>query len=64
MEKTFKFKIGLGYAPDIILTMEIPIKLHDRISLFVGDGQMARFEFGGSASSGITIRLSRKNAEI
>ena len=46
MEQTFQFKIGLGYAPDIILVVEIPMDLHDRISQYVGEGQMARFEFG------------------
>ena len=29
-----------------MLVVEIPMNLHDRISQFVGDGQMARFEFG------------------
>ena len=46
MEQTFQFKVGLGYAPDIMLVVEIPMDLHDRISQYVGDGQMARFEFG------------------
>ena len=46
MEQIFQFKIGLGYAPDIMITMEIPMDLHDRISQYIGDGQMARFEFG------------------
>ena len=46
MEQTFQFKVGLGFAPDITLTVEIPMDLHDRISQYIGDGQMARFEFG------------------
>ena len=46
MEQTFRFKIGLGYAPDIMLVVEIPMDLHNRISQYIGDGQMARFEFG------------------
>ena len=46
MDQTFQFKIGLGYAPDIMISIEIPMELHDRISKYVGDGQMARYEFG------------------
>lgn len=46
MEQTFQFKIGLGYSPDIMLLVEIPTELHERICQYVGDGQMARFEFG------------------
>ena len=46
MGQTFQFKIGLGYAPDIMLDLEIPMELHDRISQYIGEGQMARFEFG------------------
>ena len=46
MEQTFQFKIGLGYATEAIIVIEIPIALHNRISEFVGDGKMARLEFG------------------
>lgn len=46
MENVFQFKIGLGYAPDIMISVEIPMDLHERICQFVGEGQMARYEFG------------------
>lgn len=46
MEEVFQFKIGLGYIADIMLGVEIPMELHDRVSRYVGDGQMAKFEFG------------------
>ena len=29
-----------------MISIEIPMDLHDRISQYVGDGQMARYEFG------------------
>ncbi len=35
MEQTFQFKIGLGYAPDIMLIVEIPMGLHDRICQYI-----------------------------
>ena len=46
MSQTFQFKIGLGVAPDIMISVKIPMDLYDRICQFIGDGQMARFEFG------------------
>ena len=46
MEDVFQFVIGLGYASDVIVSVEIPMELHDRISQYVGEGQLARFEFG------------------
>ena len=46
MEDVFQFEIGLGYASDVIVSVEIPMELHDRISQYVGEGQLARFEFG------------------
>lgn len=46
MEQTFQFKIGLGYASEKILVVEIPMDLHDRINECVGEGKMARLEFG------------------
>lgn len=46
MENVFQFQVGLGYVPDIMISVEIPMELHDRICQYVGDGQMARFEFG------------------
>ena len=46
MEGVFKFKIGLGYGSVVMLNMEIPMDLHDRISQSVGEGQIARYEFG------------------
>ena len=46
MEDVFQFEIGLGYASDVIISVEIPMELHDRISQYVGEGQLARFEFG------------------
>ena len=46
MEKVFQFKIGLGYTSDIMIPVDIPLELHDRICQYIGDGQMARFDFG------------------
>ena len=46
MENVFQFQVGLGYAPDIMISVEIPRELHERVCKYVGDGQMARFEFG------------------
>lgn len=46
MENVFQFQLGLGYASDIMISVEIPMELHDRICQYIGDGQMARFEFG------------------
>ena len=46
MEQTFQFKIELGHASSAIIVMEIPMALHDRICEFVGEGKMARLEFG------------------
>jgi len=44
MEQTFQFKIEFGYSS--MLVIEIPMDLHDRVCEFVGDGKMARLEFG------------------
>lgn len=46
MEQTFQFKIGLGYANEAIIVIEIPMDLHDKVAEFVGDRKMARLEFG------------------
>lgn len=46
MDGVFSFKIGFGYGPVVMISVEIPMDLHDRISQSVGEGQIARYEFG------------------
>lgn len=46
MEQTFQFKIELGHISNVTMVIEVPMELHDRISECVGEGKMARFEFG------------------
>ena len=44
-EKTFKFRVSLGYTEEIELWIEIPIELYQRICDSVGRNKMERYEF-------------------
>lgn len=44
-EKTFKFRISLGYTGAIDLWIEIPLELYQRICESVGSSKMERYEF-------------------
>ena len=44
-EKTFKFRVSLGYAGNIDLWIEIPMELYYKICGSVGKGKMERYEF-------------------